>query len=64
MRILMGKPVVAITIGHKYYQRMICGDSLKRLESFAELRHTGTEDPADTEGLKTLLKDADACITS
>ncbi len=60
----MSKPLVAITIGYKYYQRMICDNGLRALEAFAEVRHTGTEDPADTEGLKRLLKDADACITS
>lgn len=60
----MARPLVAITIGHKYYTRMICNSCLSALESVADIRHTGTDDPADTEGLKRLLKDADACITS
>lgn len=60
----MDKPVIAITIGKKYYSRMISDESIKILESFADVRHTGTEDPADTNEMKRLLDGADACITS
>lgn len=60
----MTKPVIAITIGKKYYSRMISDESINILESFAEVRHTGTEDPADKNELIKLLDGADACITS
>ena len=60
----MEKPVVAITIGKKYYTRMISDESIGILESFADVRHTGTEDPADKNEMKRLLDGADACITS
>ena len=60
----MAKPVIAITIGKKYYSRMISDESIRILESFADVRHTGTEDPADKEEMKRLLNGADACITS
>ncbi len=60
----MDKPVIAITIGKKYYSRMISDESIRILESFADVRHTGTEDPADKNEMKRLLDDADACITS
>jgi len=60
----MKKPIVAITIGKKYYSRMISDEGIKILESFAEVRHTGTENPADKDEMKRLLKGADACITS
>lgn len=60
----MKKPVIAITIGRKYYSRMISPDSIKIMEKFAEIRHTGTEDPADRNEMKRLLSGADACITS
>ena len=60
----MAKPVIAITIGKKYYSRMISDESIRILESFADVRHTGTEDPADINEMKRLLDGADACITS
>ena len=60
----MKKPIIAITIGRKYYSRMISPDSIKILEKFAEIRHTGTENPADKNEMKRLLNGADACITS
>ncbi len=60
----MKKPIVAITIGKKYYSRMISEEGIKILESFAEVRHTGTETPADKDEMKRLLEGADACITS
>ncbi len=60
----MGKPVIAVTIGRKYYKRMISPESIKIMETFADVRHTGTEDPADKEEMKRLLTGADACITS
>jgi len=60
----MKKPIVAITIGKKYYSRMISEESIRNLESFADVRHTGTDDPADKNEMKRLLDGADACITS
>ncbi len=60
----MAKPIIAITIGKKYYSRMISDEGIKKLESFAEVRHTGTENPADKDEMKRLLNGADACITS
>jgi len=60
----MVKPIVAITIGRKYYPRMISDRSIRILESFAVVRHTGSEDPADKKEMLRLLDGADACITS
>jgi phosphoglycerate dehydrogenase-like enzyme len=60
----MGKPVIAITIGKKYYSRMVSEESIKKMNSFAEIRHTPTEDPADKKTMISLLEGADACITS
>jgi phosphoglycerate dehydrogenase-like enzyme len=59
----MSKPVVAITIGKKHYQRMFSPQALKTLEEFAEVIHAG-EEPASKEELITLLANADACLTS
>lgn len=59
----MKKPVVAITIGKKYYQRMFSPQALNTLEEFAEVIHAG-EDPANKDELITLLANADACLTS
>lgn len=60
----MSKPIVAITIGKKYYSRMISDECIRILESFAEVRDTGTENPADKDEMIRLLDGADACITS
>jgi len=59
----MSKPVVAITIGKKHYQRMFSPQALSSLEEFAEVIHAG-DDPANKDELITLLANADACLTS
>jgi len=43
---------------------MITDKSIKSMESFADIRHTGTEEPADKKEMIRLLEGADACITS
>ncbi len=60
----MAKPIIAITIGRKYYSRMISEESIRIMESFAVVRHSDREDPADKEEILKLLDGADACVTS
>ncbi len=60
----MVKPIVAITIGQKYYVRMFCQESLDALDKFAEVIHHPGDEPATKEDLLRLLPEAGACITS
>ncbi len=60
----MQKPRVAITIGKNHYERMFTQKAWTHLEEFADIvEHEGPE-PAQTEELKSLLANADACLTS
>ncbi len=60
----MQKPIVAITIGKKYYDRMINPKAMDKLLEFAEIIHHPDEEPATKEDLISLLCNADAVITS
>jgi phosphoglycerate dehydrogenase-like enzyme len=60
----MTQPVVAVTIGHKHYGRMMSPAAWERLASFAEVVHHPGEDPATRAELMALLPGADACLTS
>lgn len=60
----MSKPVIAITIGKKNYNRLIRDEEITKLESFATLIHHEGEEPATKEDLIKLLPEADAVITS
>ncbi len=60
----MTRPIVAITIGRGNYARMFSQAAWDELDSFAEIRHHESPDPADHEALLGLLTEADACITS
>ena len=60
----MTRPTVAITIGRDNYRRMFSQAAWDNLDSFADVVHHDSPDPADHDGLLALLPEADACITS
>ena len=60
----MQKPVVAVTIGLSHYQRMFSPKAWDDLETFSTVIHHQADEPAKKNDLKTLLSEADACITS
>lgn len=60
----MKKPIIAITIGKSHYQRLIREKQLQRFEAFSTVIHHEGDAPATKEDLISLLKNADACVTS
>lgn len=60
----MTKPVVAMTIGQRHYERMMSEAAWDRLAAFAEVVHHAGQEPASKAELLALLPGADACITS
>lgn len=60
----MSKPTIAITIGKKNYNRLIRDKQMEKLESFANVIHHESDEPAKKEDLLKLLPNADAVITS
>ena len=60
----MAKPVIAITIGKKNYNRMLREEQIASMESYAEVIHHESDEPATKEDLIKLLPEADAVVTS
>jgi len=60
----MPKPVVAVSIGQKYYPRLFNELSWQMLADFAEVIHHPGQEPATKQDLIALLPKADAVITS
>lgn len=60
----MPKPIIAITIGHAHYARIMSDAAWRALDSFADVLHHPGDAPADKAALIALLPPADACITS
>lgn len=60
----MEKPIIAVTIGKSHYPRMFSAESWEVLESFSEVIHHKSDEPAEKTDLIKLLKNADACLTS
>lgn len=60
----MGEPIVAVTIGKKHYPRMFSDQAWDELSKFADVIHHPGQEPAGKDDLISLLKEADACITS
>jgi phosphoglycerate dehydrogenase-like enzyme len=60
----MSKPVVAVSIGQKYYPRLFNELTWQMLTDFAEVIHHPGQEPAAKQDLIALLPHADAVITS
>lgn len=60
----MQRPIIAVTIGQKNYERLFRPEAWQALASFAEVNHHTGDDPATHSDLLTLLRSADACLTS
>jgi phosphoglycerate dehydrogenase-like enzyme len=60
----MTKPLVAVTIGHKHYSRMMNRAAWNALATFARTIHHSGQEAAGKADLLSLLAEADACLTS
>jgi phosphoglycerate dehydrogenase-like enzyme len=60
----MSKPVIAVTIGHNHYDRMMSHAAWDTLARFAEVHHHEGDEPATKADLLALLPTADGCLTS
>jgi phosphoglycerate dehydrogenase-like enzyme len=60
----MTKPIVAVTIGQKHYQRMMSQAAWAALDAFAEVVHHPGQEAAAKDDLLALLPPADGCLTS
>ncbi len=60
----MPKPIIAITIGHAHYARIMSPAAWRALDAFADVIHHPGDEAADKAALLALLPPADACITS
>lgn len=60
----MNRPIIAITIGRKNYDRLFRPEAWQALAEFADVIHHNGDDPATKSDLLTLLASADACLTS
>lgn len=60
----MNRPLIAVTIGQKNYDRLFRPEAWQSLAEFADAIHHIGDDPATKSDLLTLLASADACLTS
>ncbi len=60
----MNRPIIAVTIGQKNYDRLFRPEAWRVLAEFADVIHHNGGDPATKSDLLTLLASADACLTS
>ena len=56
----MTKPIVAVTIGHKHYPRMMSRAAWDTLVAFADIIHHTGREAASKDDLLALLPEADA----